>query len=160
VRRRSGRERRLFGLWHTAGAGCFGQEQEAGPRRACQRAQHKDTKLDKARMQTNVGNALAMLGERESGTTKLEEALAAFGEALKERTRERAPLDWAISTGDLGVTSMQLAQRKRDAAMAQTAVTQIKAARDALTAGRYLSAGHYETQLKIAESIAEQLKGH
>jgi hypothetical protein len=98
--------------------------------------------------------------ERESGTAKLEEAVAAYREALKERTRERAPLDWAISTGDLGVTSMQLAQRKRDAAMAQTAVTQIKAARDALTAGRYLSAGHYETQLKIAESIAEQLKGH
>jgi predicted NAD/FAD-binding protein len=54
---------------------------------------------------------------------------------------------------------MQLAQRKRDAAMAQTAVVQIKAARDALTAGRYLSAGYYETQLKIADSIAEQLKG-
>jgi predicted NAD/FAD-binding protein len=55
---------------------------------------------------------------------------------------------------------MLLAQRKRDAAMAQTAVIQIKAARDALTAGRYLSAGYYETQLKTAESIAEQLKGH
>jgi hypothetical protein len=41
-----------------------------------------------------------------------------------------------------GVTSMQLAQRKRDAAVAQTAVIQIKAARDALTAGRYLSAGY------------------
>ena len=55
---------------------------------------------------------------------------------------------------------MQLAQRKRDAAMAQTAVVQIKAARDALTAGRYLSAGYYETQLKIAESIAGQLNGN
>jgi len=55
---------------------------------------------------------------------------------------------------------MQLAQRKRDAAMAQTAVGQIKAARDALTAGRYLSAGYYETQLKTAESIAERLKEH
>ena len=32
---------------------------------------HKDTKLDRARMQTNLGNALAMLGERESGTTRL-----------------------------------------------------------------------------------------
>jgi hypothetical protein len=100
------------------------------------------------------------LAERESGTAKLEEAVAAYREALKERTRERAPLDWAVSTGDLGVTSMQLAQRKRDAAMAQTAVVQIKAARDTLTAGRYLSAGYYETQLKTAESIAEQLKAH
>jgi len=98
-----------------------------------------------------------MLGERESGTTKLEEAVAAYRDALKERTRERVPLEWAISTGDLGVTSMQLAQRKRDAAMAQTAVIEIKAARDALAAGRYLSAGYYETKLKIASSIAEQL---
>jgi hypothetical protein len=48
---------------------------------------------------------------------------------------------------------------KRDAAVAQTAVMQIKVARDALTAGRYLSAGYYETQLKLAESAAEQLKG-
>jgi hypothetical protein len=40
------------------------------------------------------------------------------------------------------------------------AAIQIKAARDALTAGRYLSAGYYETQLKTAESIAEQLKGY
>jgi hypothetical protein len=46
---------------------------------------------------------------------------------------------------------MQLAQRRRDAAMAQAAAIQIKAARDALTAGKYLSAGYYETQLKIAE---------
>ena len=120
---------------------------------------HKDTKLDRARMQTNLGNALAMLSEREADTAKFEEAVAAYREALKEQTRERAPLDWAISTGDLGITSMQLAQRKRDAAMAQTAVVQIKAARDALTAGRYLSAGYYEAQLKIADSIAEQLKG-
>ena len=32
---------------------------------------HKDTKLDRSRLQTNLGNALAMLGERESGTTRL-----------------------------------------------------------------------------------------
>jgi hypothetical protein len=44
--------------------------------------------------------------------------------------------------------------------MAQMAVVQITAARDALTAGRYLSAGYYETQLKITESISEQLKAH
>ena len=63
---------------------------------------HKDTKLDRARMQTNLGNALAMLGERESGTTKLEDALAAFREALKVQTRERVPRDWAKTQASLG----------------------------------------------------------
>ena len=57
---------------------------------------HKDTKLDRARMQTNLGNALAMLGERESSTTKLEGALAAYRGALMERTHERVPLDLSL----------------------------------------------------------------
>ena len=34
-----------------------------------------------------LGIALATLGERESGTERLEQAGAAFTEALKERTR-------------------------------------------------------------------------
>jgi hypothetical protein len=42
------------------------------------------------------------LGERESGTARLEEAVAAFRAALEERTRERVPLDWATSTGSQG----------------------------------------------------------
>jgi hypothetical protein len=46
---------------------------------------------------------LADLGRRESGTAKLEEAVAAYREALKERTRERVPLDWANSFGSEGV---------------------------------------------------------
>jgi hypothetical protein len=39
--------------------------------------------------------ALETLGERESETGKLEEAVAAYREALKEWTRERVPLQWA-----------------------------------------------------------------
>ena len=42
------------------------------------------------------------LGERESGTARLEEAVAAFREALKEWTRERVPLDWAMTQNNLG----------------------------------------------------------
>jgi hypothetical protein len=47
------------------------------------------------------GNALWRLGERESSSNKLEEAIEAYREALKERTRERVPLDWALTTGSL-----------------------------------------------------------
>jgi hypothetical protein len=46
--------------------------------------------------QNNLGSALSILGGRESGTAKLEEAVAAYREALKEQTHERAPLDWAF----------------------------------------------------------------
>jgi hypothetical protein len=37
----------------------------------------------------NLGNALRVLGERESGTVRLEEAVAAYREALLENTRAR-----------------------------------------------------------------------
>ena len=53
--------------------------------------------LDWARTQMNLGNALSTLGERESGTARLEEAVAAYRAALEEWTRERVPLDWAMT---------------------------------------------------------------
>jgi hypothetical protein len=43
-----------------------------------------------------------MLGERERGTARLDGAVAAYREALKEHTRERVPLDWAGSLGNEG----------------------------------------------------------
>ena len=45
----------------------------------------------------NLGTVLLTLGERERGTARLEEAVAAFREALRERTRERVSLDWAAT---------------------------------------------------------------
>ena len=39
--------------------------------------------------QKNLGNALKALGERESGTARLEEAVAAYRAALEEYTRGR-----------------------------------------------------------------------
>ncbi|BCF96939.1 hypothetical protein PPGU19_015080 [Paraburkholderia sp. PGU19] len=48
--------------------------------------------LDWAMTQSNLGVALLRLGERESGTTRLEEAVAACHAALTEYTYERVPL--------------------------------------------------------------------
>jgi uncharacterized protein YjbI with pentapeptide repeats len=45
----------------------------------------------------SLGNALGKLGERESGTARFEQSVAAYRAALEERTRERAPLDWAAT---------------------------------------------------------------
>ena len=43
--------------------------------------------------QNNLGTALGTLGEREDGTQRLEEAVAAYRAALEVRTRERVPLN-------------------------------------------------------------------
>jgi hypothetical protein len=48
--------------------------------------------LDWAAMQNNLGTALSTLGERESGTARLEEAVSAFRDALQEGTREVAKI--------------------------------------------------------------------
>jgi tetratricopeptide (TPR) repeat protein len=55
-----------------------------------------------AMIQNELGNVLANLGERESGTERLEEAVAAYRAALEELTREREPLYWATIQNNLG----------------------------------------------------------
>ena len=45
--------------------------------------------LDWARTQASLGVALAMLGERESGTVRLEAAVVAYHAALEKMTRKR-----------------------------------------------------------------------
>jgi hypothetical protein len=51
--------------------------------------------LEWAMTQNSLGNALLTIGRRESGTERLEQAVAAYREALQEYTLERVPLDWA-----------------------------------------------------------------
>jgi hypothetical protein len=58
--------------------------------------------LDWAMTQNNLGIALKTLGERESGTARLEEAVTVYRAALQEWTRERVPLKWAATQVNLG----------------------------------------------------------
>jgi tetratricopeptide (TPR) repeat protein len=53
--------------------------------------------------QWNGGDAIRALGEQGNGAVMLEEAVSAFRYALQEWTRARVPLQWAKSTGNLGV---------------------------------------------------------
>ena len=69
-----------------------------------------------------LGNALAALGEREGGTARLEQAVAAYTEALKERTRARVPLDWAATQNNLGAALMTLGARESGTARLEQAV--------------------------------------
>ena len=109
--------------------------------------------------QMKLGNALRSLGERESGTDKLNEAVAAFREALKERSRERVPLDWARTIGNQGVALMRLAERQKDPQMAATALRQIEAALEVMRAGGHApNTVYYESRLPEARALVDRLK--
>jgi tetratricopeptide (TPR) repeat protein len=72
--------------------------------------------------QNNLGNALQRLGRRESETGRLEEAVAAYKEALKERTRDRMPLDWAATQSNLGNALQALGERESETGRLEEAV--------------------------------------
>jgi hypothetical protein len=108
--------------------------------------------------QTNLGNALRILGVREGGTARLEEAVAASREALRELTRDRVPFLWAVSTGNQGEALMLLAERRGDAKMAKLAVQQIEAAFAASRdGGDAPSAAEFQAQLPKARALAQKL---
>ncbi len=78
--------------------------------------------LDWAMTQNNLGNALATLGERESGTARLEEAVRPIGLALEERTRQRVPLQWATTQNNLGDALATLGERESSTTRLEEAV--------------------------------------
>ena len=75
--------------------------------------------------QNNLGLALWRLGERESGTARLEEAVAAFRAALQERSRDRVPLEWAMTQNNLGLALWRLGERESGTARLEEAVAPI-----------------------------------
>ena len=92
--------------------------------------------LDWAMTQNNLGNALAILGEREAGTGRLEEAVEAFRAALLERTRERVPLDWAMTQNNLGNALQALGEREAGTGRLEAAVAAYRAALEERTQER------------------------
>jgi tetratricopeptide (TPR) repeat protein len=71
--------------------------------------------LEWAATQNNLGMAL-----RTSG--RLEEAVTAYQEALKERTQERMPLDCAMTQNNLGLALGTLGERERGTGRLEEAV--------------------------------------
>ena len=62
------------------------------------------------------------LGERESGTARLEQAVAAYRAALEEFTRESVPLRWAATQTNLGTVLLRLGERESGTARLEQAV--------------------------------------
>ena len=73
--------------------------------RAIDRAEHR------AALQVALGSALLTLGERERGTERLGQAVGAFRAALGEITRQRSPLQWAMTQTNLGSALAALGER-------------------------------------------------
>ncbi|MEM8572778.1 MAG: hypothetical protein AAGG56_18045, partial [Pseudomonadota bacterium] len=84
----------------------------------------------------DLGTGLAILGERESGTARLEEAVVAYRAALEERTRDRAPLDWAMTQNNLGNVLRTLGARESGTARLEEAVAAYRAALEEQTRDR------------------------
>jgi tetratricopeptide (TPR) repeat protein len=78
----------------------------------------------------DLGAAGGELGGRESGTVKLDEAVAACRAALNARPRDRDPLGWAATQNNLGKALMWLGERESGTARLVEAVDAYRAALD------------------------------
>ena len=100
------------------------------------------------------------LGERESGTARLEEAAAAHRVALEERMRERVPLDWAATQNNLGSALQTLGERESGTARLEEAVVAYRAALEEWTRERvpFDWAGTFGNQGVALMLIADRTK--
>jgi len=73
---------------------------------------------------------------RESSTPRLEQAITAYRAALEERTRERVPLDWAMTQNNLGIALQTLGARESGTARLEQAITAYRAALEERTRER------------------------
>ena len=96
------------------------------------RGQIKDA-IQRSALHAALGHACCRLGEQESGTDRLERAVAAYREALKVFTREHTPLDWARVQGNLGSTFSMLGERQGDAERLEEAIAAHRAALEVFT---------------------------
>jgi tetratricopeptide (TPR) repeat protein len=81
-----------------------------------------------ANTQNNLGIALQALGDRESGTARLEEAVAAYRAALEVWTRIWLPGDWAVAQNNLGNALEALGERESGTARLEEAVAAFRGA--------------------------------
>jgi tetratricopeptide (TPR) repeat protein len=83
---------------------------------------------DRGAALNDLGVALLTLGERESGTARLEQAVAAFRAALQEFTHNRVPRNWATTQNNLGNALGTLGARESGTTRLEEAVTAYRAA--------------------------------
>ena len=74
--------------------------------------------------------------ESETGTARLQEAIAAFSAAFEVFTREDTPLEWASTQNNLGLTLGMLGDRESGTTRLEAAVAAFSAALEVFTRNR------------------------
>jgi len=86
--------------------------------------------------------------------------VAAFEAALSVRTREAAPVDWAMTQNNLGNALQALGAGRRDPAIIERAIAAIDAAAEALdAAGHAAYAATARSNRDRAAAVLEGVKG-
>src|SRR5262249_50293898 len=107
--------------------------------------------------QNNLGNVLTTLGARENSTQRLEEAVAAFGAALLERSLERVPVGWAHTTYNQSLGQRALATSSNGPQRAENFSPARQFAANALAVYRAVNASYHvaRTERLLAQIDAE-----
>jgi hypothetical protein len=84
----------------------------------------------------SAADSYAVLGEQSGEQEWLHHAIVTYREALAERTRERVPLDWAMTQNNLGNALLRLGERESGTARLEEAVAAYRAALEELTRER------------------------
>src|SRR5262249_30131816 len=86
------------------------------------------TAIQRADLQNALGITLQVIGDQAGDNAALVDAVSALRAALQERTRERAPLDWATTQDTLGLALSTLGERESGTAHLEEAVSAYRAA--------------------------------
>jgi tetratricopeptide (TPR) repeat protein len=70
----------------------------------------------------DLGLALGILGERESGTVRLKAAVKAYEAAMEEWAKDTLPFEWAMTQNNLGLALQSLGERESGTARLEEAV--------------------------------------
>ena len=81
-----------------------------------------------AATQVDLGTVLSSWGKRDSGTARLEQAVAAYHAALEVETRDRSPLHWATIQNNLAIALASLGERENGTSHLEEAVAVYRAA--------------------------------
>jgi tetratricopeptide (TPR) repeat protein len=112
---------------YTEAADLFGQAARYVP------SGHADIRLSYLDRQAD---ALQRQGVERGDNQALRSAIEIYRQELQERTRDRVPLDWAITQNNLGVTLWRLGERESGTAHLEEAVAAYRAALEERTRDR------------------------
>ena len=127
--------RRRSATWRSPACATARQPRiSAPPPTCCPRAKrHRDARLAYG---DRAADALFRQGGEFGDNAALLEAVAAYRAALQERTRERVPLDWAVTQNNLGAALATLGERESGTARLEEAVAAYRAALEERTRER------------------------